>query len=223
MRVFHSIVALVVLALGLPSAAAPLNLTAGYPDIFSPNVSVSYNSGTQVFSAVDVTSGMFAVDLGGLPGPEYYIAGGATFTLTAFIDNTGTLLPGGTIAISGAALIDSGFNFVSPGPSLTGKLTAFGFPGGVGNIFEFLFDVTGGTLVAPPIAFGMQGGVILNAIGSGFNFADNAHNFNSNFATPGVGTADTFGAAIPTPAAAYGGLALLLGLVAYRTRAKLRA
>ena len=67
------------------------------------------------------------------------------FTLTATINHSGVLLPGGTLTISGG---------INDGPVqtlLTGSLipgpggTAFGFenpPGG--NLFEFLFTITGG-------------------------------------------------------------------------------
>ena len=183
------------------------------PDIQAPNVTVTYNHTTQAFSAIDNSLATFSVDTDGVAGANYYIKNG-TFTVTAQIDNSGVLSPGGTVTISGSKLVDSSMALVSLLPTLTGTLTAFGFPDAPGgNIFEFKFTSAAGTLTGSPISFPLDGGIIINAVGSGFD-----GRFGQDFRTAdSAGTADTFaqGASVPTPAAFSGGL-LALGALAIR-------
>jgi len=75
-------------------------------------------------------------------------------TISATIDSAGVLAPGGALTINGTVPT---LGFVSGIlPLLTGDLTTFG-PGGAGDPFEFLFDVTGGE--AAPLYGGAGSGV----------------------------------------------------------------
>lgn len=181
------------LAAGAASAvAAPLNLNLNpAPDITSGFIDVVYNAATDVLSA----SG-FALTLedNGVPPATDFSNPGA-FSISATVTGAG-VATGGTLSIGGTV---NGF-----GPTLlTGTLTAFGFPNAPGgNVFEFLFQVTGGAL-ATPAYYGLPGstvGVILNAGANGFNgsFASSFNN-NGGMAGMGAGVADT--APIPEPAA----------------------
>ena len=78
---------------------------------------------------------------------------------------------GGTIAALGA----------NSGTLLTGTLTAFGFPVGPGQIFEFLFTPTGGDLLT---GFGTEGGIILDA---------GANDFTGSFDPPFSNSANSIG------------------------------
>jgi hypothetical protein len=196
----------VLLAMGGGAQAAPLGLMRGLPDIEAPHATVSYDAVTHVFSVVDGSQADFPVEMDGLPGADYYIANGQ-FTLTASVSSSGILSPGGTLSISGMDLYAAdNSTLVSAGPqTLTGALTTLGF--GQGNIFEFTFDVTGGTLANPNISFGPRGNVTVNAVASGFG-----GDFNTSFRS--TGTADV-SAVVPVPAAAWSSLALM-GFLAVR-------
>ena len=138
------------------------------------------------------------------------------YTLSATIDSSGVLQPGGTLTIQGD--IGSGVTTLltgslNPGPSGT----SFGFNNAGGNIFEFLFTVTG---VDPNIVadFGGIGtpncGVILDAnfIAGGGDVPFNG-TWTSAFHNNGTGNAvaDNF-AAVPEPTT---GCLLGVGLVAW--------
>lgn len=196
--------ACVLFTAALPAAASPLGLTLlDQPDVFSSFLSVSYNAASDEFLAIGTS---LSLDDDGV-GPAINIANG-TFDITATIDGTGTPTAG-TLTITGDVL---GF-----GPTLlTADLTAFGFfdsPGG--DIFEFLFDVTGGDLAIPQF-YGAPGpgsiaGVIMDAMGSNFGGTFDVDFDNGFF---GFGVSDT--AMVPEPATLF--LVLIAGAFVRRRK-----
>ena len=99
----------------------------------------------------------------------------------------------------------------SSGTLLTGQLKQFGFQSGGGDVFEFMFDVTGGDL-AP--YYDGETSVILDAWNSGFDgsFA------NSFTASPYLSIADN-SSAVPEPSTAISLLsALSFGVAALACR-----
>jgi hypothetical protein len=139
--------------------AVPLYLSppANSPDLFGSFQSVSYSAGSGLFEALGYTTD--------------YANGSATlvdigdYRLIATITSAG-VMTSGSLNIEGD--IGSGLTTL-----LTGALTGFGFSDSGGNIFEFLFTVTGGD----PLVVGdfggvgaTSGGVILDAwFGNGGN------------------------------------------------------
>jgi hypothetical protein len=197
-RRFVCIGVVTVLAVGAGVQAAPLGLTLYTPDISSGFVSVSYDAGAEVFSASGYA---FTLDFDGLAPPDEDIIAG-TFDISLPVGSSGTITPGvGSLAIEGSVQ--------SSGPSLLlGEIAAFGFLDDGGEIFEFLFTVTGGDLAG---SFDPTVGVILDASDSGFSGT-----FSCSFSNSGFGVSDT--ANIPEPATLsllFGGLALT---VAHRRR-----
>jgi hypothetical protein len=192
------VASLMLLGLGSQAQAAPLNLLKLYPDVFSSGINVTYNAGSDAFTATGTAS---TYEDDGV-GPAVAITAG-TFSLGATIDasgalSTGTLSIGGTIASIGA----------NSGTLLTGTLTTLGFPtSGSGDPLEFLFDVTGGDLAS---AYGTSGGIILTQSGFSGGFA--ADFANGSF----VGLADTF--VVPVPAAVWLFGSGLLGLTGIARR-----
>ena len=105
-------------------------------------------------------------------------------------------------------------NLASSGTLLTGQLAQFGFEPQGGDIFEFIFDVTGGDLAH---YYNGETSVVLDATGSGFTGS-----FANNFAAmPYLSVADN-SAVVPEPSAAVlslSGLAYgLSALVSLRLR-----
>ena len=187
-----------------PAGAVPLNLLLNdYPDIFSTGISVSYNASTDAFSAI---GNAISLDDDGAD-PLVPIFSGS-FTLTATIDASGVLAPGGTLAISGTVPTDMSGGTYS-GSLLSGSLTAFGF-GGENDPFEFLFTVTGG---AAADLWGDTGGVILHDHYFPGSFDDG---WSSLFP---VGTSDT-GTPIPEPATMLLLGSGLIGLAGLRRKRK---
>jgi len=183
------------------SQAAPLNLIPKPPDIIASFIDVAYNHSTWQFSA---TGWALDLDLDGVAPPDYSISTAVSnFQLTAMINNAGQPL-GGALNIGGKIPALG----ATSGVLLTGTLFQIGYPNPPGGeIFEFVFNTTGGDLAG---IYGTRIGVILNALDSGFGGA-----FNHSFSNTGMGTADVF---VPSPAAALGGIALLGCVVALRKR-----
>ncbi|MCX6594069.1 MAG: PEP-CTERM sorting domain-containing protein [Acidobacteria bacterium] len=155
--------ALAVASLGTVATAAPLNLVLlPTPDIASAGITVTYNAGTQAFSAQG--SSQYVND------PFTLLFG--SFDLQASIDNSGNLLSGSLNITDFAAT-----------SVLTGSALQFGFS--ALEPFEFVFKITGGTLAALFGGTGGTVGVIINQTGIG------ATDFANSFAGTGSGVADT--------------------------------
>jgi hypothetical protein len=170
------------------------------PDITSGFLQVNYLAGTGAFSV----SG-FALTLETPPAeapPDFNITNGP-FTINLVLGPTGSLTSG-NITVGGSIPALS-----ASGPLLTGTATAFGFMGPPtgGSLFDFKFNVTGGSLGAYyPV--GSQLGVIMHAVTSfGGSFA-------ANYANDGSGSADA-ALLVPEPTSL---ALLLLGLTALRRR-----
>ena len=179
------------------SLAAPLNITLDdSPDVLSGFIDVGYDAANDAFAADG-----FALSI--YDGVSSTNITGGGFSLSAHIDEVGSLLAGSTLMITGEVL-----GLGTTDPLLTGDLTAFGYldsPGG--DIFEFFFTVTGGDLATPTYYGnpGSVGAVILDGNGTGFDGTFDADFNNLMFDMPGTGNgvSDT---GIPEP----GGFALLL-------------
>jgi hypothetical protein len=193
-QLFRSCLVASCLLTNAPSRAAPLNLTPGPPDFLSSSLNVDYVPGSNRFVAVGLTTGY--------EGGSAPLVNPGSYSLQAFINQSG-FLSFGALTING----DLG---AGPETLLTGTLktglggTAFGFqdsPGG--NIFEFLFTVTGGDAKVVSDFGGLGSGnhgVIVNA---GFEHGGVPFNgtWNRFFANDGVsGVADTF-VQVPEPRA----------------------
>lgn len=179
--------------------AAPLGLTQGEPDIVSAGISISYDAGSDLFTAFG--QALELRDNGiSTPFPEI-----TTFDLSVTVDSFGNLSGPSTITIQA---LDGAPTWI------TGTINTFGYDP-TGDLFEFTFDATGGDLQSD---FNLGGNIILSAgmetIGSDFG----TNMFTANFGFDATGEANTFATnKVPAP----GGLALLgigLGLMGVRGR-----
>lgn len=170
-------------ALGPATAQAdPLMLTTSHPgDVTTFFTAVNYVPGTLTAIGVPISL-----------DSTYSISSGL-FNLTASIDPaTGTLL-GGSLEIDGTISANPP-NYSSP--LLTGTLTEFGYPSltnfGDGSPFEFVFNVTGGSLA--PLYSSGEGGIIMDiANGSGSASFNSTQLFTAPFSNDGIsGFSDTF-------------------------------
>jgi hypothetical protein len=183
------------------ASAALLNLNQYPPDITSSFISVSYSGGA--FSATGFPT---AFDVDGTPPPDYSIvqvAPGvpASFSISLIVNPATGAAISGTLNITGK--IDP---IATSGVLLTGDIADWGYldpPGG--DLFEFEFDLTGGDLLA--YFPGAKAGVILDAVGSGFNGT-----FEGEFSNAGSGQADAFAEAVPEPSTL---CLLILGSLAF--------
>jgi len=175
---------LALLSYSAQSKAASLNLTLGDPDITSSLLTTSYNAITDNLT------------IDGLVGFGNTIDGsdiGATFTLVANI-SAGGILNSGTINISGY---------------IEGNLLDLGYVNNTGQVLEFTFNPTGGSLL--PDYFSNDGGIIISS--TGYNNDD----FNSSFDGVAANTfADT--APIPVPAAVWLFGSALAGFFGFRRK-----
>lgn len=177
------------LAVALSSSnaqAALLNLNKWEPDINSGFGTVDYNAGTNTFTA---SMSALNLDFDGIAPPDHNILGGF-YSLTAIVDAVGNA--SGSISITGT-VPTAGMN---SGTLLTGTIDAWGYVDGGGEIFEFIFAVTGGDLLPyyPTGLSGPRGGTIIATTDTGFT-GDLGLNF-SSFSYTAV--SDTF--PIPEPA-----------------------
>lgn len=181
-----------------PAVSAPLNLTQQFPDIQVSDLDIAYDAGTGSFTANQDAFAWFEYSADGVSSTG---AGDWTYSLTASLDSgTGALT-------SGSLEIRDG----SSATQLSGDLTAFGFaddPTGDSDVFEFLFDVTGGALAGD---FGALGGIIIVTDTSDF-----AGDFGTGFTAASTSN-DTF-AVVPVPAAVWLFGSGLLGLAAAARR-----
>jgi hypothetical protein len=171
--------------------ASPLNLVLSQtPDILVQLTDMEYDAGTDLFTADGL-----AVNLNDDGSPD--LISGGNFSLSASIDDTGTLA-GGTLSVTGT-IAGLGYN---SGTLLTGNLTAFGFLDGGGDPLEFLFEVTGGDAAGlyPSVA-----GAILTSTGFG-----GIGDFTTGFTNSGTGNVNI--APVPLPAAVWLFVTGVLGL-----------
>lgn len=185
------LIGMFLIALPQQAVSIPLNLTLNPPpDIYSEAIDVNY-----VYDTADSVGNLtaFGEATSFYDGTGYYNILNGIFALSAITSDSGTLIDG-NLAISGTVQT-VGYS----GDLLRGNLTAFGFDG-LNDPFEFLFDITGGSMAG--LFSNNVGGVILSYTGFGGSF-------NSNFSnTFQEGVSDT---APPVPEPATFAL-LLIGL-----------
>ena len=171
------------------SHAALLNLELqSSPDVTSGFISVNYSAASDELTAVGFASHLNNVVIDPM----------GTFDIIAMIDDAGNL-SGGSISIADGSAVTL----------IAGTIYAFGYQDGGGELFEFAFTPTEGSLLGD---YGTaSGGVILNLQSFGFGFTGS---FTSDFSNFGTGTADT-APVVPEPAT----LSLLMvGLIAARKK-----
>jgi len=128
---------------GSAAQAATLSLTQIYPDVTSSGMAISYDPVSHVFSATGgVATKLSITPTANVPVGNPFTITGGTFTLTALISNTGTVLPGGTLSITGT---DTSPGHVGPQVYFqSANLLNFGFSqigvGGVPEEFDFMFS-----------------------------------------------------------------------------------
>lgn len=175
-----------------------LPLTGGNPDVASGFVSVSYNATTHVFTATGFTQTIRDID------PNL---GNRSFQLTASIDNSGSVIAGGTFSLTVRGDYNSS-NELLYSSSLLALPNNFAY--GATDRFEFVFVQQAGSLA--PV--GSEIGTIL--VGNFGTFPGGVPSFTQSFTNApggfGAGVADTF--VIPSPAA----MLPLLGLAVLRRR-----
>jgi hypothetical protein len=191
---------LLLTALSAGSASAtPLGVVQNsFPDITTQFVTVSYVPGagdTGLFGATGFAFGFKFSD-----DSPVEITNGLT-VITAQLASSGNSVLSGTIEISGSISALS----VPQGNLLTGTLLAFGFDGGSGDPFDFIFEATGGSLL--PFYGGMNS-LFTTFLSSGTtNLSDFGSEFHNDF---GAGLANT-ATPVPEPSTA---LLLAVGLLA---------
>ena len=160
---------------------ATMDLGAYPPDISAGFLNASYDATTGILSA---DGWPISFNISGTSTPDYPSIDGGQYMLEAQVSPSGALITG-SLDVTGTIP-----DLASSGTLLTGQLAQFGFQPEGGNIFEFIFDVTGGDLA--PYYHG-ETSVILDATGSGFT-----GNFANNFtAMPYLSIADN--SAVPEP------------------------
>jgi hypothetical protein len=143
-----------------PAAGSTLNLSAQYPDLGALSLTASYEPSSGSTGTFSVTGWPTEFTLSGTNSPA--IGGSSSYNLTAIINKltgdpvSGSFAVDGTIPSLGA----------SSGTLLTGTLSQFGYQDAGGDIFEFVFKLTGGDLAHYYST--NQIGIILTATGSGF-------------------------------------------------------
>jgi hypothetical protein len=191
-----------------PSNPVPL------PDLTGSFMDVTYNAVSGAFVASGWTTD-YNISDGSGGKTDVGVSQTDSYILSATINNSGAynseVLTGGTLTINGA--VGDGDTSVT---LLTANLvtgtagTAFGYGDGNNDIFQFRFNVSGGTLADDFGGTGTTGGVTLAAW---FNASSGDHPFtgswNSNFDSNGssVGVIDSFTVPEPTTTACF-----LLGL-----------
>jgi hypothetical protein len=166
------------------------------PDLTGSQMYVAYNASTYAFVASGYTSDYN--DLSGDVGA--YSPSDTSYYLSATINNLGNLT-GGALTISGD--IGAGDTTLLTANLVTGAAgTAFGYGDGSDNIFQFLFNVTGGSLESAFGGHGAGGGIVLSAEFGG-NPGDTPFtgswfsSFNNNGSDSPNGAIDSF--AVPEP------------------------
>jgi hypothetical protein len=193
----------------MATARADITLNPGLPDLTGSFMDVSYNAGSSAFLASGWTTD-YNISDGHGGATDVGVSQIDSYILSATINNS-RVLTGGTLTINGA--VGDGDTSVTllTADLITGSAgLAFGYGDGNNNIFQFRFDVSGGTLADDFGGTGTAGGVILAAM---FDASSGDHPFtgswNSNFDSNGssVGDIDCFSVPEPTTTACF-----LLGL-----------
>lgn len=175
--------------LASPASATPLNLTLGLPDVVSGFIDVTYDAGTQTFTASGFS---LEIDDDGV-APNLALDASGSFSVIATIDNSGNLVSG-TVTITGTR---------TPAPSYgsplvaTSSLTGFGFNAS-GTLFEFTYTTAAGSSIG---SAGSQGGIILAATTTYTSWGSDFDNLIASIPGTGSGTADT-APVVPEPSAA---------------------
>jgi len=173
---------------GLPARGSSLDLSAQPPDLAAGYINVTYNATAGTLSAVGWPA---SFNLGGSP-PDLGTIESGQYDLTAHVTPSGQPISGSLDVIGTIP------GMASSGTLLTGQLqlsqSGFGFQPGGGDIFEFIFNITGGDLA--PYYQGKVS-VILDAWNSGFN-GSFANDFN---ASPYLSLADNSLVVVPEPTA----------------------
>ena len=138
-----------------------LNLSPVDPDLAALSLTTTYEPSAGSTGTFSVTGWPTEITLAGTN--SYYISGSSSYDLTAIINQTTGAPISGSIEIDGTVPALG----ASSGTLLTGQLAIpqFGYQNSGGDIFEFIFNVTGGDFAH---YFPSQLGVELTATGSGF-------------------------------------------------------
>lgn len=200
------------------TAPTDINLTEGLPDLTGSYMDVTYDYNANTSKGAFVASGCTtdynisdgnggATDVGVLT-PDSYI-------LSATIYSGGVLASGGTLNIYGD--VGSGDTLLLSGNLTSGSAgIAFGYGDGGNELFQFRFNVSGGTLADDFGGDGAAGGIILNAWFSGNagddtpftgSWSSSFNNLNDGAAYTGNGDINSFTVPEPTTAGCF-----LLGL-----------
>jgi hypothetical protein len=187
-------VALLLVAGVSSSLGDSLNLKAQPPDISAGFLTTTYDATTGLFTA----SGFpVSFNISGNSTPDYPSISSGQYQLIAQVTPAGQPVSG-SLNITGTIP-----GLTSSGTLLTGTLSQFGFQNAGGDIFEFIYHVTGGDLAS---YYHGQTGIILDATNSGFKGS-----FTTNFAaSPFLGISDNV---MLVPEAS--SMLLLLGAVAF--------
>jgi hypothetical protein len=205
-------------------APTDIFLNPGLPDLTGSYVDVTYDynagSGTGAFVAsgwtTDYNTSSGRLDV----APDSYI-------LSATISSGGVLASGGTFNIYGD--VGSGDTLLLSGDLTPGSAgIAFGYGDGDNELFQFRFNVTGGTLAGDFGGNGAEGGIILNAWFASTSgdqpFTGSwAGSFNNNAGTPynGSGEIDCF--TVPEPGTFALVVCGLTGLLVMRRRSAMKS
>jgi hypothetical protein len=166
------------------------NTWPNVPNLYSPGLTISYDAGSQLFTVTGATSDYIDPDLNDnfvLDDYAGFLTG--TFSLSATVTTSGTLVSGTVTLACASGVYDPGYDptpIIGPGTLLQGDLTAFGFEGASGDNrsqFDVEFNVTGGSLAS---VYGSKAGTVMDTGDNSFGGS-----FTTSFSNGGSGVADT--------------------------------
>ncbi len=171
------------------SQATALGLNQTMPDITVQNsIRVSYNAGTQAFSAALPIQGAGIFTLAVDTNPAHNInIGSGSYSINATITNAG-VLTGGTASLSGTWSTGTGTIF-------TGGISLFGY-NSASSVYEFVVNVSSGSS-ALGFGTGSKVGIILSKAPGAGSFASSFNN-NTCLNLVNCSTSDNF-AMVPEP------------------------